>query len=214
MSGERPSPSEELTGGPVTTPRQAASVIVLRDAPGAPEVLLVQRNPAARFMGGAWVFPGGSVSAEDEGHAAAGVRELREEAGLEIDGPDALVAFSRWITPARIKIRFDTWFFVTEAPSGAEATPDGSETVAARWITPADALAEGRRGTLSLMFPTLRHLEELAAFDSTSEAIRAARTRKIEAVEPRVVERDGVATVLMPGEPGYDDAAPEPGAPI
>ena len=36
-------------------------MILLRGGADALEVLLVQRNPAARFMGGAWVFPGGAV---------------------------------------------------------------------------------------------------------------------------------------------------------
>ena len=50
-------------------PRQAASLILLRDSADRAEVLLVQRNPEQRFMGGAWVFPGGSVHDEDADHA-------------------------------------------------------------------------------------------------------------------------------------------------
>ena len=73
------------TDGEVTVPRQAATVIVLRGGAETLEVLLVQRNPAARFMGGAWVFPGGAVDADegegDGAHRAAAVRELDEEAG-------------------------------------------------------------------------------------------------------------------------------------
>src|SRR3954447_7054686 len=87
MSVPRPASGEELNEGPETPPRVAASVIVLRDSPDGPEVLLVQRNPEARFMGGAWVFPGGTVSG-DESPAQAGRRELLEEAGLELPGGD------------------------------------------------------------------------------------------------------------------------------
>jgi 8-oxo-dGTP pyrophosphatase MutT (NUDIX family) len=60
MDGEgelRPAPLEELNEGEVTEARPASSAIVMRDAAGGPEVLLVQRNPEGRFMGGAWVFP-------------------------------------------------------------------------------------------------------------------------------------------------------------
>ena len=121
MRVDRPAPGEEMNEGPETPARLAASVIVLRDSPEGPEVLLVQRNPDARFMGGAWVFPGGAVHGE-ESPAGAGLRELEEEAGLRIDsGPEALVPFSRWITPAEVKVRFDTFFFVVEAPAGAIA---------------------------------------------------------------------------------------------
>jgi 8-oxo-dGTP pyrophosphatase MutT (NUDIX family) len=88
MDPGRPAPGEELNSGPETVPRPAATVIVLRGGGDGLEVLLVQRNPAARFMGGAWVFPGGAVDrTEGEGDAAlraAGVRELQEEAGITL----------------------------------------------------------------------------------------------------------------------------------
>src|SRR3954468_7945612 len=124
---DRPGPGEELNTGSVTVPRVASSVIVIRDSEAGPEVLLVQRNPAARFMGGAWVFPGGAVHEDDGDAAGTGARELEEEAGLVIEDTGALVPWSRWITPAQVKIRFDTWFYVARAPSGAEAKCDGEE---------------------------------------------------------------------------------------
>jgi 8-oxo-dGTP pyrophosphatase MutT (NUDIX family) len=201
-----PHPGEELNRGEVTEPRQAASIIVLRDSRGGPEVLLVQRNPAQRFMGGAWVFPGGAVHAEDAGHAAAAVRELEEEAGIALPPGAEVVAWSRWITPEEVKVRFDTWFFVAEAPSGAEASPDGGECVDARWLRPAAALEAHGRNELMLVFPTIKHLEALAGADSVADALQKARTREVVPVQPRVVMRGDGAEILMPGEPGYDDA--------
>jgi 8-oxo-dGTP pyrophosphatase MutT (NUDIX family) len=201
---DRPPPGEELNRGEVTEARQAASLIVLRDSPEGPEVLLVQRNPEQRFMGGAWVFPGGAVHDEDGDHARTALRETREEAGLVLE-EDALVSFSRWITPQMVKVRFDTSFFVARAPEGAEATCDGSECVDARWIRPADAIAAGERGELSLMFPTIKHLEQLSQFDSVDHALESARGRTVEPVEPRVVMKEDHAEVVLPGEPGYDD---------
>src|SRR3954470_24798740 len=88
---DRPGPGEELNSGDVSVPRVAASVIVLRDSEAGPEVLLVQRNPDARFMGGAWVFPGGAVHDEDGDAGRTAVRELEEEASLVIDDADTLV---------------------------------------------------------------------------------------------------------------------------
>src|SRR3954453_11306613 len=84
VTANRPASGEELNEGPETPPRVAASVIVLRDSPDGPEALLVQRNPAQRFMGGAWVFPGGAVHGE-ESPADAGLRELEEEAALHLE---------------------------------------------------------------------------------------------------------------------------------
>src|SRR5215217_3893332 len=102
-----------------TEPRPAATVILLRGGDQRLEVLLVQRNPAARFMGGAWVFPGGALDG-DEDARAAGVREVAEEAGVALPDPSALVPFSRWITPPQLPIRFDALFFLARAPDGAE----------------------------------------------------------------------------------------------
>ncbi len=205
MRVDRPPPGEEINRGPVTEPRQAASLMVLRDSPQGPEVLLVERNPEQRFMGGAWVFPGGAVHDEDADHAGAAVRELEEEAGIALPAGTPVVAYSRWITPAEVKIRFDTWFFVAAAPPGASATPDGSECVDARWLRPATALEEHRRDELMLVFPTIKHLEELGGFGSVAEALETARARRIEPILPRVVTRAGSARVLLPGEPGYDE---------
>jgi 8-oxo-dGTP pyrophosphatase MutT (NUDIX family) len=208
---DRPGPGEELNEGPVVDARLAASVIVMRDSGEGPEVLLLQRNPESRFMGGAWVFPGGSVQADDEaegipGPLAAGLRETEEEAGLRLPSPDELVPFSRWITPAQVKIRFDTWFFVARAPEGADVQIDNAEVVDARWMRPQEALDAGARDDLLLVFPTIKHLEQLAQFGSVEHALDEARSRKVMPVEPRVLVDGGVARVLMPGEPGYDDA--------
>src|SRR5512144_2021771 len=108
MAVDGPEPGTKLNAGEPTTPRQAATVIVLRGGRETLEVLLVRRNPAQRFMGGAWVFPGGAVDAgEGEGDAAhrlAGVREVSEEAALELADPGALVKLSRWITPPEVSV--------------------------------------------------------------------------------------------------------------
>lgn len=204
MRVDRPPPGEELNPGPETSARDSASVIVLRDGPSRVEVLLVKRNPEARFMGAAWVFPGGAVGPGDAGPAEAALRELSEEAAVTLVGPEGLAPFSRWVTPVEVKIRFDTRFFVTRAPEGAEAVPDGSECVEAGWWTPAEALEAHRRGEILLVFPTIKHLEELMSFSTVEEALDSVRGREIVPVQPRIVQRDSGPEVLLPGEPGYD----------
>jgi 8-oxo-dGTP pyrophosphatase MutT (NUDIX family) len=202
MRFDRPAPGEEMNDGDETPARVAASVIVLRDSVGGPEVLLVQRNPDSRFMGGAWVFPGGAVDGDEDVEWTA-LRELEEEASLSLPGEAELVPFSRWITPAEVKIRFDTWFFVVRAPEDATPAIDGAECVDLRWSRPQDALDAFATGALQLVFPTIKHLEQLAAFESVDAALAAARTRDVQPVQPRIVVEDGSARVLLPGEPGY-----------
>jgi 8-oxo-dGTP pyrophosphatase MutT (NUDIX family) len=48
--------------GPV---RAAATVVMLRDAPGGLEVFLIKRHGLSDVLGGAYVFPGGKVDAGD-----------------------------------------------------------------------------------------------------------------------------------------------------
>ena len=208
MDIERPAPGEELNTGAVTVPRPAATVILLRGGGARLEVLLVQRNPESRFMGGAWVFPGGAVDrSEGAGEGAlqaAALRELAEEAGVTLAGPEQLVPFSRWITPAEVKIRFDTWFFLAELPDGADPQVDGSEVVDLGWYEPGGALAAAERGELLLVFPTIKHLEQLSGFGSSLELLEYARGREVLPVQPRVLVSGETARIVLPGEPGYD----------
>jgi 8-oxo-dGTP pyrophosphatase MutT (NUDIX family) len=206
---DRPPPGEELNvSGEVTVPRQAATVIVLRGGDQTLEVLLVRRTTSARFMGGVWVFPGGAVDdAEGEGDAAqrvAAIRELHEEAGIVLDDPDALVRFSRWITPAEVVVRFDTHFFLAPIPEGQEPRIDGQEIVAFGWFTPDAALSAHEDGTIELVFPTIKHLEQLAEFVTAEAVLDHARGREVGPVQPRVVNEGDSARIVLPGEPGYD----------
>jgi len=171
------------------------------------EVLLVKRNPAQRFMGGAWVFPGGAVDVGegtgDAAHRAAGVREVEEEAAIVLPDPGALVRFSRWITPAMVSIRFDTHFFLAAAPEDADPQPDGGETVDLGWFTPRGALDAHGRDEILLVFPTIKTLEQLAEFSSADELLEWAGGREVEPVEPQVVGDGPTARIVLPGEPGY-----------
>lgn len=167
------------------------------------ELLLVQRNPEARFMPGVWVFPGGGVDdADGEGEAgfrACAARELAEEAGIEVDLAE-LVAYSRWITPRIVPIRFDTLFFLALAPAHSPPKPDGSETVDAGWYSPRRALDLHESGEMGLVFPTIKHLESLLPYASAEQALDAARRREVRPVEPEVVGEGADARVVLPDE--------------
>ena len=204
---ERPGPGEELSSGPAVRPRQAATVILLRGGAEKLEVLLVRRTPEARFMGGVWVFPGGAVDAEegdgDGAHRAAAVRELSEEAAIVLGDPDKLVKFSRWITPAEVRIRFDTHFFLAALPAGQEPQVDGHECVDLGWFTPSAALDAHRAGEIVLVFPTIKHLEQLGEFKSVQDLLVHARGREVKPIQPKVLMEGEVARIVLPGEPGY-----------
>ncbi len=175
------------------------------------EVLLVKRNPGASFMPGVWVFPGGVVEDAERGesddeelaHRAAAVRELHEEASIEL-AVEELRPWSRWVTPEFVPVRFDTRFYVALAPPHSPPKPDDAETVDAGWFEPRRALDLHGAGELSLVFPTIKHLESLLPFRSSSEALAAAPDRDLEPILPRVVGEGGERRVVLPGEPGYE----------
>ena len=208
MDVDRPAPGEQLNTGPPTKPRQAATVILLRGGADTAEVLLVKRNPSMKFMGGAWVFPGGAVDtaegSDDAAHRVAAVRELEEEAGVTVTDPRALVPWSRWITPAQVQKRFDTWFYLAPAPDDAAPRCDGEECVDLGWFTPQGALDAHASGEIMLVFPTIKTLEQLGRFPTADALLEHARSTKVEPVEPRVLISGQSARVVLPGEPGYE----------
>jgi len=198
--------------GPPSTPRPAASVVLLRrggkHSQRALEVLMLKRSEEARFMPGVWVFPGGSLDqadgAEEAGLRACALRELAEEAGIELDAGEELIPFTRWITPEVIATRFDAWFFLALAPAHTPPQADGVETTEARWFQPAAALEAQEAGELVLSFPTQTQLRWLAEFRTSDEAIAAYRERTLEPILPVVIAEDGAEPrVVLPGDPAY-----------
>jgi 8-oxo-dGTP pyrophosphatase MutT (NUDIX family) len=199
---------------PAPEPRPAATLILLRHGAGHSErgleTLMVQRNPGARFMPGVWVFPGGAVDDADRGagddeaaHRLCARRELGEEAAVELGDDAELIAWSRWITPEAVPVRFDTRFYLALAPSHARPEADGEEVVDAMWINPGDALDRHGAGGFELAFPTITHLQGLREFTSADDAVAAARERVVEPILPRVVGTRDDFRVVLPGDPEY-----------
>jgi 8-oxo-dGTP pyrophosphatase MutT (NUDIX family) len=205
--------------------RPAATILLLRrggkHADRKLEVLLVKRNEGARFMPGVWVFPGGRVEADelitgvsgaetdvdaDElAHRAAAIRELAEEATIQLDLSAELLPWSRWITPEPVPIRFDTRFYLALAPAHSPPKADGQEVTDAAWMNPQEALERGEAGEIELVFPTIKQLESLMHFATADEAMNAARELVVEPIMPNVVPDDTEAgwRMLMPGDDGY-----------
>src|SRR5690242_8308534 len=90
--------------------------------------------------------------------------------GLKLD-PDALTPFARWCPNFREPRRFDTLFYLAEAPPDApEPEVSAHEAVRAFWASAEAILAELAAGRAHAIFPTRRNLERLARFASIAEA--------------------------------------------
>jgi recombination protein RecT len=185
-----------------TTPRPAASLILVRDAPDGPEVLMGRRRIGARAFPDALVFPGGKLEPDDaEAEARAGyasaigpapagarhaaLRETFEETGLWLasEGQSArfphapgfgrLIPYAHWVTPERNVHRFDTWFFLAVATLAEAQTPlFGDEFETLAWGRPARVLEEHAS---VLLAPTRHSLKRLARQTSMSAMLADAR---------------------------------------
>jgi glyoxylase-like metal-dependent hydrolase (beta-lactamase superfamily II)/8-oxo-dGTP pyrophosphatase MutT (NUDIX family) len=117
---------------------------------------------------------------------------------------ERLVYFSHWITQPGRPRRYDTRFFVAEAPAAQTASHDNSEAVDNLWIRPAEALERHRRGEMQLVFPTIKTLESIAGFENAAALMEFARSpRKMPTMAPRTaVSREG-QKLLVPGDYAY-----------
>ncbi len=211
MEERQRGPAEAPNLGTPSEPRPAASVVLLRrggkHGERELEVLLLKRSEEAKFMPNVWVFPGGAVDGPDgegeAGHRACAMRELAEEAAIELAADEELVLFSRWITPAVISTRFDAWFFLALAPAHTPPRPDGVETTDAAWFKPAAALQAQEEGEIVLAFPTISQLQALLPYRTSEEALAAHRDREIEPILPVVLGDRDNHRVVMPGDPDY-----------
>jgi 8-oxo-dGTP pyrophosphatase MutT (NUDIX family) len=120
---------------------------------------------------------------------------------------DLLTHFAHWITPAHQPKRYDTHFFLAEAPAEHLAVHDGAESVDSLWITPRQVLSDTASGRFKLVFATQMNLMKLANFKTAFEAISAARETEVVTVLPEMSQIDGTRRLLrIPIEAGYGAA--------
>jgi 8-oxo-dGTP pyrophosphatase MutT (NUDIX family) len=271
------SEQSSAAGGGAVAPRPASSVILLRDGELGPEVFMVERQRSAKFVGGAHVFPGGRVDAEDAeaedlciglddaaasqrlavergglAHYVAAIRECFEEAGVllarhaddeqlvRFDDPEVAERFntarhaihagegtlaqlcvledlqllpgrmhfvSHWLTPIGERRRFDTRFFIAEAPRSQAPLHDDQETIDSLWIRPADALAKEQARELRMMPPTIASLRMLAEHGSVADVVASVEAAGVPSrIEPRVVLDDTgrLVGITIPGDDGFE----------
>jgi recombination protein RecT len=92
-------------------------------------------------------------------------------AGLAVP-TEKFVPWGRWVTPIGAPRRYDTLFFLVEAPAGAMVNVDGREIVDAGWWRPHLALEAETAGQLRFVTPTRKTLQRLAGCQSVSDALQ------------------------------------------
>ena len=236
------------SGAVAAVPRLAATVILTRPiAERGFEVYAQRRAATMAFAPSMYVFPGGTVDPRDaEGDLSwtgpapnrwgavmglpatearavicAAVREVFEECGVLLAGPDehtvvgdvsgddweaarvALLArelalvdllapWARWLTPEFEPRRYDTYFFLARLPVHQRTRDVGGEADHALWLPPADATS------LPMLPPTAHTLMRLSEFADVDAAMRASSEIDLgRPVEPRIhVDETGTWLLL------------------
>ena len=180
----------------------AARIAAIREAFEETGVLLARERGAEKFVGDDFARSVDHWRSEVEADDAKFLELIRQE-DLILTG-DALCLFARWAPPAATTHRrYDTWFFAARTPPGQEAREDGNEATEAVWLSPQAALDARDRQDRKMIFPTVRNVELLNVSNSADEVFAFASKRKIEPVQPEVIERDGQHYVSIPVGLGY-----------
>ncbi|MDP3160519.1 MAG: NUDIX hydrolase [Reyranella sp.] len=132
----------------------------------------------------------------------ANILDLVEAEDLEL-ATDLMTPYAHWITPTFVPKRFDTWFFLAEAPADQLALHDGSESTDSVWIGAQEAIDEATAGRRTLVHATQKNLELLAEGGTVAGALAQAAQRKIVTVQPWVETRDGKRYLHLPPDAGY-----------
>lgn len=132
----------------------------------------------------------------------ASIIDLVEAEDLEL-ATDLMTPYAHWITPTFAPRRFDTWFFLAEAPADQLALHDGSESVDSVWIGAQAAIDEAQAGKRTLVHATLKNLELLAEGGNVAGALAQAKVRRIQTVQPWVETREGKRYLHLPPDAGY-----------
>jgi len=78
-----------------------------------------------------------------------------------------------WTTDRSVPKRFDTVFFAALMPDQQEPVADEMEQFEPVWVRPQDALAQHQAGNFFMIFPTIRTLHWLSAFEQAGQALAA-----------------------------------------
>lgn len=100
---------------------------------------------------------------------------------------NAVEYIAHWITPIPEPRRYDTRFFAAKVPPGTDAIVDPREMTDALWLSPREALHRCDEGTLPMVFPTIKTLEELERFDSADAALDGFAAAPVRTILPTLV---------------------------
>jgi len=125
---------------------------------------------------------------------------------------DALRYFSFWETPVRLPKRWTARFFLAQAPPGQEAEHDGNELTDSCWMTAAEVLASEENGSMTLPFPTVVNLRNIAQYNTVASLLSwaSAQTKRgVAKIRPVILKEKGRVRFVIPGDADYPEDGDE-----
>jgi 8-oxo-dGTP pyrophosphatase MutT (NUDIX family) len=135
--------------------------------------------------------------------AATSIRTIVNQEDLRL-ATDRIGYWSHWITPVGEPRRYDTRFFITEAPARQTAAHDDWELTSSAWIAPDEAIERARRGEWMIIFPTLMNLRALARHPNAAAAVAWAHRQPLPL--PVNLPRVYGDRVVLPDDEHYEAA--------
>ena len=116
----------------------------------------------------------------------------------------SLGCWSHWITPERMKKRFDTRFFLVSMPGDQACVPDNLETTQGIWISPETALEKNLTSEVPLSPPTVVTLTDLSKFDTLEELKNITKDKNWgDTIAPVIYQTDQGPVILEPWDPQF-----------
>ncbi len=161
----------------------------------------------ARDRGDAKIVSSDRLAGLEDKRRALCANELKFSQMLEKEdlypACDCLTPFAHWITPGVMPKRFDTWFFIADAPAGHTGCHDGCESVDSLWLTPEKVISVAAEGKFTVMFPTRMNITKMSRFKNLDAARRYCRQNPVVTVLPRVEQRPDGPVLCIPAEADY-----------
>lgn len=165
-------------------------------------VLFARTEPGGPLLTGDRTVALGKTYRQAMETGEIGLAEMIEKEDLVL-ALDRLAHFAHWVTPPHMPKRFDTHFFLAEAPLDHILHHDGRESVDSVWITPRQICEDAEADRRTVLFPTRLNVEKVGRSRTVSAALSAARNAKVVSVRP-LSEIAGEGRLLrIPEEAGY-----------
>lgn len=180
----------------------ALQVAAVREAFEECGVLLARKSGQSGIVAGDHASSLGEKYRKDLEAGNLGIAEMAVAEDLEL-AIDQLSYFAHWITPSHAPKRFDTHFFIAEAPEGHDLSHDGREAVDSIWITPDAAIKGADDGTYTIVTATRLNIQKIGRSSTPAEARATADASPVVTVQPDVTVTETGRILRIPIEAGY-----------